>query len=260
MKIATWNVNSLTVRLPQVLDWLTQTSTDILLLQEIKMTDEKFPTQAFSDLGYHSACFGQKTYNGVAIISRYPINDVICNMPNYEDEQARIIAAHIEGIQIICAYIPNGQAVGTDKFNYKLNWLEALETWLMIQIQQHPKLILAGDYNIAPNDDDVYDPAAWDGQILCSTQEREYFKKLIDLGLLDAFRLFPQEPEQWSWWDYRNLSFQKNRGLRIDHILISHALKKHVHSCFIDKAPRKNERPSDHTPVVIELSTSTNAV
>lgn len=253
MKLATWNVNSLNVRLPQVLDWLAQTSTDILLLQEIKMLDNQFPTEDFTQAGYHAQCFGQKTYNGVAIISRYPITDVAYNIPGFEDEQARVITATIEGIRTVCAYIPNGQAPGTDKFDYKMTWLQALNTWLAQETEKHPQLILAGDYNIAPEDRDVYDPIAWKGQILCTPQERQHFQNLLGLGLSDAFRLFEQEPGLWSWWDYRNLSFQKNKGLRIDHILVSHPLKEQVKTCFIDKAPRKNERPSDHAPVVIEL-------
>ncbi|MGL4668162.1 MAG: exodeoxyribonuclease III [Saezia sp.] len=253
MKIATWNVNSLNVRLPQVLAWLAQTSTDTLLLQEIKMIDDHFPASAFSEAGYHAQCFGQKTYNGVAIISRHPITDITYNIPHFEDPQARVISATIAGIRTICAYIPNGQAPGTDKFEYKMKWLQALETWISQEINKHPELILAGDYNIAPEDRDVYDPMAWKDQILCTPQERQHFQNLIGMGLSDAFRLFEQEPKLWSWWDYRNLSYQKNRGLRIDHILVSHALKDCVKSCSIDKAPRKNERPSDHTPVVIEL-------
>jgi len=253
MKLATWNVNSLNVRLPQVLDWLTQTSTDTLLLQEIKMTDDKFPMDAFTQAGYHAYPFGQKTYNGVAIISRYPATNISYNIPNFEDGQARIIAATIKNIRTICAYIPNGQAPGTEKFEYKMKWLDALGTWLQKEIKNHPQLILAGDYNIAPQDRDVYDPIAWKDQILCTPQERQHFQNLLDIGLLDAFRLFEQAPELWSWWDYRNFSLQKNKGLRIDHILVSHTLKDQVKACFIDKAPRKNERPSDHAPVVIEL-------
>lgn len=258
MKIATWNVNSLTVRLPQVLAWLEQTQTDILLLQEIKMTSEKFPTQAFSQLGYQSACFGQKTYNGVALISKNPITDITYNIPSFEDEQARVISGTIKNIRVICAYIPNGQAPQTEKFAYKMQWLEHLHAWLSGEIKKYPSLLLGGDYNIAPKDEDVYDPKAWKDQILCTTEERDHFQSLLNLGLSDAFRLFEQEPNLWSWWDYRNLSLQKNRGLRIDHLLISDHLKNKAQACFIDKAPRKNERPSDHTPVVIELSEDMN--
>ena len=253
MKLATWNVNSLNVRLPQVLGWLAQTSTDTVLLQEIKMTDDKFPAQAFEQAGYYAHPFGQKTYNGVAIISKHPITDICYNIPEFEDTQARLITATIKDIRTICAYIPNGQEPGSEKFEYKMKWLQALKTWLEKEIHKHPKLILAGDYNIAPQDCDVYDPIAWKNQILCTPQERQHFQNLLSTGLWDAFRLFEQKPDLWSWWDYRNFSLQKNKGLRIDHILVSNALKEQVTTCFIDKAPRKNERPSDHTPVVIEL-------
>lgn len=253
MKLATWNVNSLSVRLPQVLDWLKNTSTDVLALQETKLTDDRFPHEAFEQLGYQSACFGQKTYNGVAIISKSALADVVCNNPEFEDVQARIIAATIEDIRFVCAYIPNGQAPGTEKFEYKMSWLCALKSHLQKVLIEHPRLILTGDFNIVPTDADVYDPVAWKGQILCTDEERAHFQKLLALGLNDAFRLFEQPPKSWSWWDYRNLAFRKNQGLRIDHILVSDALKSEVEACIIDKEPRKNERPSDHTPVVVEI-------
>jgi exodeoxyribonuclease-3 len=253
MKFATWNVNSLSVRLPQVLQWLADTGTDTLVLQETKLTDDKFPHDAFAQAGYQSACFGQKTYNGVAIISREAVTDISHNIPGFDDHQARIIAATAGDMRMIGAYFPNGQAPGTDKFEYKMSWLQALERWVKEHLENHPKLILAGDFNIAPTDDDVYDPVAWKDQILCTPQERTHFQNLIALGLHDAFRLFEQPPKSWSWWDYRNLAFRKNQGLRIDHILVSNALKSTVCTCSIDKQPRKNERPSDHAPVVLEF-------
>lgn len=253
MKFATWNVNSLNVRLPQVLDWLSQTRTDILALQELKIPDERFPHETFTQAGYYSECFGQKTYNGVALISRFPMTNILHNIPDFEDNQSRLIAATIEGIRIVGAYFPNGESPESDKYKYKMCWLNALHTWLGTELKNHPKLILAGDYNIAPDDRDVHDPIAWKDKILCTPQERAHFQNLLDLGLYDTFRLFEQEPGIWSWWDYRNFSFQKNKGLRIDLILASNELKEKVMSSFIDKLPRKNERPSDHAPAVIEI-------
>lgn len=252
MKFATWNVNSLTVRLPQVLDWLANTSANVLVLQETKMTDDKFPLSVFTQAGYHAACFGQKTYNGVAIISKEPLADVSYNIAGLEDEQARVIAATVQGVRMVSAYVPNGQAPGSDKFQYKMQWLDALLDWIAGELSTYPELILAGDFNIAPDDRDVYDPVLWKDQILCTPEERARFQKLLSLGLVDTFRMFEQPPQIWSWWDYRNLAFRKNQGLRIDHILISNALKSAAQGCTIDKAPRKNERPSDHAPVVLE--------
>jgi len=254
MKLATWNVNSLAVRLPQVLDWLVQEQPDVLVLQETKLTDDKFPADAFTEAGYRCAWFGQKTYNGVALLSRHDINDVVRNIPGFEDPQARVIAATVEGVRVIGAYFPNGQAPDSDKFVYKMAWLDALERWIGAELQTHPSLALLGDYNIAPEDRDVHDPVAWAGQIHCTPQERGHFQALQALGLQDAFRLFEQAPKSWSWWDYRNLAFRKNQGLRIDHILVSEALRARSTACRIDKAPRKNERPSDHAPVLVELN------
>lgn len=253
MKIATWNVNSLKVRLPQVLQWLTDNPIDVLCLQETKLTDDKFPAAALEAAGYQVAFTGQKTYNGVAIVSRHPITDVVKNNPQFADEQQRIIAATVEDIRIVCAYIPNGQSIDSDKYHYKLKWLDALRTWLEHEHQAHPKLALLGDYNIAPEDADVYDPVAWEGQILCSDAERAAFDRLINLGLKDAFRLFPQEPKSFSWWDYRQLGFRLNKGLRIDHILLSEELASRCNGCIIDRAPRKWEQPSDHAPVIATL-------
>ena len=254
MKIATWNVNSLTVRLPQVLDWLAAHQPDVLCLQETKLTDDKFTHAEFTAAGYQSQWFGQKTYNGVALLSREPASDVARNIFGFADEQARVIAGTVGELRIIGAYFPNGQAPGSEKFDYKMRWLNALREWVADELSRHPKLVLLGDFNIAPEDRDVYDPVAWEGQIHCTPEERAHFQKLLGLGLHDAFRLFEQPPKSWSWWDYRNLAFRRNQGLRIDHILVSEALKPKVASCTIDKLPRKNERPSDHAPVVVELS------
>lgn len=254
MKIATWNVNSLAVRLPQVLDWLGQHQPEVVALQETKLTDDKFPHAEFAQAGYAAQWFGQKTYNGVALLSKTPAEDVVRNIPGFADEQARVIAGTVGELRVIGAYFPNGQAPGTDKFEYKMQWMRALHDWVREELARHPKLVLMGDYNIAPEDRDVYDPVAWAGQIHCTPEEREQFRQLLALGLHDAFRLFEQPPKSWSWWDYRNLAFRKNQGLRIDHILVSEALKPSVTACTIDKTPRKNERPSDHAPVVAVIA------
>ena len=253
MKLATWNVNSLAVRLPQVLDWLALHQPDVLCLQETKLTDDKFPRAEFEALGYCAEWHGQKTYNGVALLSRVAAADVVKNIPDFDDPQARVIAGTVRGVRVIGAYMPNGQAPDSDKFVYKMRWLEALRAWVALEAAQHARVVLVGDYNIAPEDRDVHDPVLWAGQILCTPQERAHFQALLGLGLHDAFRLFEQPPKSWSWWDYRNLAFRKNQGLRIDHILISQALRDAVISCAIDKLPRKNERPSDHAPVIVEL-------
>ncbi len=254
MKLATWNVNSLKVRLPQVLQWLQSNPVDVLCLQETKLTDDKFPVAEIEAAGYQVVFTGQKTYNGVAILSRHPMTDIVKNNPLFEDEQQRIISATIEGMRIICAYVPNGQAVGTDKYDYKLRWLDALAQWLSNELKQHPGLALLGDYNIAPADADVHDPVAWAGQVLCSDAERAAFQRLIALQLKDAFRLFPQADKLYSWWDYRQMAFRRNRGVRIDHILLSPPLAERCTACEIDKLPRKWEQPSDHTSVVATLA------
>jgi exodeoxyribonuclease-3 len=253
MKFATWNVNSLAVRLPQVLDWLQANPVDALVLQETKLTDDKFPQAAIEAAGYAVQFFGQKTYNGVALISRQPVMDVVKNIPGLGDSQARVIAGTFDGIRTIGAYFPNGQAPDSDKFVYKMGWLDALNTWVKTELLANPQLLLMGDFNIAPEDRDVYDPIGMEGQIHCTPEERGHFRGLVGLGLVDAFRLFEQPPKSWSWWDYRNLAFRKNQGLRIDHILVSEALCSRVTACVIDKLPRKNERPSDHAPVVLTL-------
>lgn len=254
MKLATWNVNSLSVRLPQLLAWLAEHPVDALVLQETKLTDDKFPHAELAAAGYRAQWFGQRTYNGVALLSRGESADVVRNIPGFEDEQARVIAATTGGVRVIGAYFPNGQAPDSDKFSYKMRWLDALRGWVAQELAAHPQLVLMGDFNIAPEDRDVYDPVAWAGQIHCTPEEREQFRRLVGLGLHDAFRLFEQPPKSWSWWDYRNLAFRKNQGLRIDIILVSEALKGRVGACSIDKAPRKNERPSDHAPVIVELA------
>ncbi|MFO1330457.1 MAG: exodeoxyribonuclease III [Rubrivivax sp.] len=256
MKLATWNVNSLSVRLPQVLDWLAAQAPDVLVLQETKLTDDKFPHAELAAAGWRAAWFGQKTYNGVALLSRDDALDVVRNIPGHDDAQARVIAGTVAGVRTIGAYFPNGQEPDSDKFAYKLRWLDALHDWVAAELAAHPQLVLMGDFNIAPEDRDVYDPVAWAGQIHCTPEERAQFQRLLALGLADAFRLFEQPPKSWSWWDYRNLAFRKNQGLRIDHILVSPALKGRVSACSIDKAPRRNERPSDHAPVVVEIAPS----
>ena len=261
MKLATWNVNSLKVRLPQVLDWLASSQADVLCLQELKLTDDKFPVAELEAAGYASFFTGQKTYNGVAILVRRGLegldvdpDSVVRNIPGFEDPQQRVIAATVSGIRVISAYFPNGQAPGTDKFAYKLRWLAALQSWLRDELTRHPKLALLGDFNIAPEDRDVHDPKAWEGQNLVSPEERTAFAELRALGFSDTFRLFDQADKLYSWWDYRMLGFRRNAGLRIDHILTSPALTPQVVASSIDKVPRGWEQPSDHTPVVAELA------
>jgi exodeoxyribonuclease-3 len=253
MKLATWNVNSLAVRLPQLLAWLAEHPVDAIVLQETKLTDDKFPQAEIEAAGYRVQRFGQKTYNGVALLSRSDADDVIKNIPGFADEQARVIAGTVDGVRIIGAYFPNGQAPDSEKFIYKMRWQDALHDWVQAELARHPNLVLMGDFNVAPEDRDVYDPVAWAGQIHCTPEERAQFQRLLTLGLVDAFRLFDQPPKSWSWWDYRNLAFRKNQGLRIDHVLVSEALRPRVAGCVIDKLPRKNERPSDHAPVIVEL-------
>jgi exodeoxyribonuclease III len=253
MKLATWNVNSLKVRLPQVLQWLADNPVDVLCLQETKTVDEKFPVAEIEEAGYQVVFSGQKTYNGVAILSKHLMYDVVKNNPHFEDTQQRIIAVTIKGIRVICAYIPNGQAVDSDKYQYKLQWLDALHQWLATECQTHAQLALLGDYNIAPEDRDVHDPVAWQGQVLVSEPERAAFQRLHTLALQDAFRLFEQPERLFSWWDYRQMAFRRNCGMRIDHILLSTPLAMRCSACVIDKVPRKWEQPSDHTPVIATI-------
>ena len=258
MKIATWNVNSLAVRLPQVLDWLAANPVDLLCLQELKLTDDKFPHDALQAAGYTAAAFGQKTYNGVAILSRHPLRDVVRNITGLQDEQSRVIAATVDApggpLRVVNGYFVNGQAPGTDKFTYKMGWLDGLQAMLRNELQAHPRLALLGDFNITADDRDSYDPEGLRETIHHTSEERAHFQALLALGLSDAFRMFEQPEKSYSWWDYRDFGFRRNRGLRIDHILVSEALKPLVTACTIDKLPRKNERPSDHAPVVVDLS------
>jgi exodeoxyribonuclease-3 len=254
MKLATWNVNSLAVRLPQLLDWLATNPVEALVLQETKLTDDKFPAAELEAAGYAVAFHGQKTYNGVALLSRgSAAAGVVKNIPGYADEQARVITGTVAGVRIIGGYFPNGQAPDSDKFTYKMAWLDALHGFVQAELAMHPKLVLMGDFNIAPEDRDAWDPVGLAGTIHLTAEERAQFQRLLALGLADAFRLFEQPPKSYSWWDYRMLAFRKNQGLRIDHVLVSESLRSAVSSCQIDRAPRKNERPSDHAPVVVEI-------
>lgn len=256
MKIATWNVNSLKVRLPHVLDWLAAHQPDALCLQETKTEDAGFPYSDFQAAGYNAVHNGQKTYNGVAWLTRLEPVDIARDIPGFADEQKRVIAITLGDTRLVCGYMPNGQAVGSEKYAYKLRWYAALTEWLRTELLRTPKLALLGDFNIAPDDRDVHDPLAWAGQVLCSEPEREAFRGLLALGLADSFRLFEQADKSYSWWDYRELGFRRNKGLRIDHILLSESLAASCRSCTIDKAPRKLERPSDHAPVIAELVSS----
>lgn len=284
MKFATWNVNSLKVRLPQVLDWLATHQVDVLALQETKLVDERFPAEALLSAGYHAVFAGQPTYNGVALLSRAETvgaaEAVVVGNPLFPDEQQRLISATIGGLRWVCAYFPNGQSVDSDKYQYKLRWIDALIGWLRpsattglaavtgdatavdspaVQRQVTGPLvdeaptILLGDFNIAPEAIDVHDPAAWEGQVLCSEPERARFRTLIESGFRDAYRLFDQAPKTYSWWDYRQLGFRRNAGLRIDHILVDEALAPRVRACAIDREPRKLAQPSDHAPVWAEI-------
>ena len=282
MRLATWNVNSLKVRLPHVIDWLATADCDVLCLQETKLTDDKFPAAELQAAGYSTVFSGQKTYNGVAILSRLPMRDASYGMPDFADEQKRVIAATIEAparasagpslgsstgpdaaastasnaatVRVVCAYIPNGQSLESDKYRYKLDWLDGLQDYMGAQTATHAHTALLGDYNIAPEDRDVHDPAVWQGQVLVSAPERAHFQKLLDAGFTDCFRLFEQPEKLYSWWDYRMLGFRRNAGMRIDHILASPALAATCRACVIDKAPRKREQPSDHTPVVADFA------
>lgn len=255
MIYATWNVNSLKVRLPHLLDWLAEKQPEVLCLQETKLEDHNFPHAEIAAAGYQVVFAGQKTYNGVAILARQAMTDVVYGNPFYPaDPQKRLLAATVGGVRVISAYVPNGQEVGSEKYAYKLEWLAALHTWIHAELAQHPALVLAGDFNIAPADEDVHNPLVWKDKILCSSNERLAFQGLLQLGLKDSFRLFPQAEKSFSWWDYRMLGFQKNLGLRIDHVLLSDALAARCTAAAIDRAPRKRERPSDHAPVYAEIS------
>ncbi len=253
MKVATWNVNSLKVRLPQVLDWLQKHAPDVLCLQETKLEDAKFPEQDLRAAGYHAVYSGQKTYNGVAILSKLSATDAQSSIPGFDDPQKRVLAATINGARVICLYVPNGQSVDSDKYLYKLNWLARATDWLRLERAANDRLIVVGDFNVAPEERDVHDPKAWEGQVLCSVPERRAFQDLLAIGLVDGFRLFEQPPQAYTWWDYRMNAFKRRMGLRIDHILLSNSVAATCRACSIDIEPRKDERPSDHAPVFADI-------
>ena len=253
MKIATWNVNSMNVRLPHVLEWLAANNPDVLVLQEIKQLTEAFPSDALSEAGYRSIASGQKTYNGVAVVSRHAPQDPVTDFPGFTDPQRRVLATTIDGVRIIDLYIPNGQSVGSDKYAYKLGWLDALHGFLEQELLSHEKLVVLGNFNIAPADADVYDAEKWGDDVLCSPLEREALGRILELGLTDVFRKFDQPEKSFSWWDYRAAGFRRNAGLRIDLILCSDAMSKACTASYVDKEPRAWERPSDHAPVVAEF-------
>jgi exodeoxyribonuclease-3 len=250
MLVATWNVNSLRVRLPHLADWLAANPVDVIALQETKLPDADFPQAEIEALGFGAAFSGQRTYNGVAILARHPLEDVVAGIPGFEDEQKRVLAATVGGVRIIDVYVPNGQAVGSEKFEYKLRWFEALRQYVATELAKHPRLVVLGDYNVAPEDRDVHDPKAWEGSVHVSEPERSALQALLALGLEDVFRRFEQPDKSFSWWDYRMMAFRRNAGLRIDLILASRELAGKCAESRIDKAPRKLERPSDHTPVL----------
>ena len=254
MKIATWNINSVRRRLPLVVDWLQANQPDVLCLQETKLEDAKFPRTEIEAAGYQATFSGQKTYNGVAILARGSLADVCTGIPGFADDHRRVIAASAGSVRVLSVYCPNGQAVGSDKYAYKLRWYAALRDYLAGELKRHPELAVAGDFNVAPEDRDVHDPKAWEGQVLVSEAERAALKEILGLGLADSFRLFEQPEKTFSWWDYRMMAFRRNAGLRIDHILVTPALAARCRASLVDKAPRKLERPSDHAPVVAEFA------
>jgi exodeoxyribonuclease-3 len=253
-KIATWNVNSLKVRLPQVLGWLAANAPDVLCLQETKLTDDNFPAADIEAAGYRVVFAGEKTYNGVAVIARHPLADIVTDPPGLDDGQRRVLAVTSGHLRILNLYVVNGQEVGSDKYAWKLEWLSRISRYIKSQLKEHDHLVVLGDFNIAPDDRDVHDPDAWHERILCSTPERQALGALLDLGLVDTFRLFEQEEKSFSWWDYRAAAFRRNLGLRIDLILASRSLAAGCTSCRIDKEPRRLERPSDHAPVIAEFA------
>ena len=252
-KIATWNVNSLNVRLPHVLAWIDVAQPDVLALQETKLADDRFPVKELVDEGFHSVFSGQKTYNGVAILSREEAMDPVTDIAGLDDPQRRILAATVGDVRIINLYVVNGSEVGSEKFDYQLLWLERVTAWLATEIEEFENVIVLGDFNIVPDDRDVYDPEAWREKILCSTPEREALGKILDLGFQDSFRLFEQQERTWSWWDYRMNAFRRKMGLRIDLILASKAMAKHCIASYVDIEPRRQDRPSDHAPAIAEF-------
>lgn len=249
MKIASWNVNSLRVRLPHVLDWLEKHQPDVLGLQELKMPDDAFPADEIGEVGYRSVAYGQKTYNGVALLSKQEPDNVMTGLPNFPDEQRRAISADYSGVRVVNLYVPNGQAVGADKYTYKLSWLDALRDWLTKEIAVNPNIVVVGDFNIAPSDGDVHDPDEWHGKILCSDEERTRLRHIEEIGFKDSFRLFDQPDDTFSWWDYRAAAFRRKRGLRIDLVLASTTMAERCTASDVDPEPRKLDRPSDHAPV-----------
>ena len=253
MKLATWNVNSIKVRLSQLLAWLAAAQPDVVCLQELKTEAAKFPRAELEGAGYACAVNGQKTYNGVALLSRSPLAEIVLDIPGFADEQRRVIAATVQDVRVICVYCPNGQAVGSDKYEYKLRWFAALREYLLAELGKHPRLAVAGDFNVAPEDRDVHDPKAWEGQVHVSAPERAAWRALLELGLKDSFRLFTQPEKTFTWWDYRMMGFRRNAGLRIDHILLSADLAERCSAATVDKEPRRQERPSDHAPALVEL-------
>ncbi len=253
MKISSWNVNSLRVRLPHVLDWLESAQPDVLGLQETKMTDDVFPADEIREAGYNVVYAGQKTYNGVALITKSEVTDVITDVPDLDDPQRRILGATVDGVRVLNLYVVNGKEVGDEKYDWKLHWLEKVSDYIEEQLKEYDKFVVMGDFNIAPKDEDTHDPEAWQDRILCSVPEREALQRLLDMGLTDTFRLFEQEEKAFSWWDYRAAGFRRNLGLRIDLVLSSPEMTEVCTAGTIDKEPRKLERPSDHTPVIAEF-------
>lgn len=253
LKIATWNVNSLRVRLPHVLTWLAEHKPDIVALQELKLPETDFPYAEIQQAGYSAVVSGQKTYNGVAILSRQSASNVITDFPELEDPQRRVLCASIGDIRVLDLYIPNGESVTSEKYQYKLNWLKHLELYLQHEKKQHPNIIVLGDFNIAPDNIDVHDPALWDGRVLFSEPERNAFKNMLQAGFNDCFRTHNPDEQAFTWWDYRMNAFKRNLGMRIDHILASTSLASKCVKCYIDKTPRAWERPSDHTPLIAEF-------
>jgi len=256
MRLATWNVNSLRVRLPHLRDWLAENPMDVVALQETKLTDADFPREEIEALGMSVVFSGQRTYNGVALLARTPIEDVVAGIPGFDDEQKRVLAGTVAGVRVVDVYVPNGQTVGSEKYAYKLRWLEALRGYVADELARHERLVVLGDYNIAPEDRDVHDPKAWEGSVHVSGPERAALRALLETGLEDCFRRFEQPEKSFSWWDYRMMAFRRNAGLRIDLVLASRALAGKCAACHIDKAPRKLERPSDHAPVVAAFDIS----
>jgi len=254
LKIATWNVNSLKVRLPQVLAWLAAHQPDALCLQETKTEDSSFPAAEIENAGYRVVYTGQKTYNGVAILSKVAATEAVMAIPDFDDPQKRVLAATINGVRVVCLYVPNGQSVDSDKYQYKLAWLRATTAWLKNELAANDQLVVVGDFNIAPADNDVHDPKAWEGQVLCSAAERAALQELLAIGLKDSLRLLEPDAQIFTWWDYRMNAFKRKMGLRIDHILVSAALAARCRSCAADLEPRRHERPSDHAPVSAEFA------